>query len=252
MTVKGVDYSHYQGNPDVAAMQRDGIQFVILKAWEADNHDPEYKTNLANARQHNMPVLAYVWLHASDTHTRMQHCFDYLDGAVIALDWEQDGVPASIVEQWMDAYETYAGRQGLCYYGLYPPDNPTPRLGEWPRWFPEYCSTSQLKLQPWDGSPAPDWRHCWAIWQYSESGHVAGVEGSDCDLDQLAPTITLDDFKSWLNDGTPLPHRVDVVRPAIRLLQLALDHMGYDAGPPDGLWGPHTQQAVEDYSGWKP
>jgi GH25 family lysozyme M1 (1,4-beta-N-acetylmuramidase) len=257
MTVRGVDYSHYQSPPntshppDIRKMQADGIQFVILKAWEGDSPDPEYKTNLAAARAQNMPALGYVWLHSSDNHARMQECFDYLDGAVIALDWEQDGVPATVVEAWMDAYEAFAGREGLAYYGLYPPDEPTQRIGLWPRWFPEYTSLSGLKLEPWDGSPNPDWRTCWAIWQSSEKGHVDGIDGPN-DLDQLAPSITLDDFKSWLDDGTPLPHRIDVVRPAIRLLQLALNHMGYDAGAIDGLWGPHTQSAIEDYSGWRP
>jgi len=251
MTVRGVDYSHYQGNPDVAVLQRDGIQFVILKAWEGDNPDPEFKTNLANARVHDMPVLAYVWLHASDTHARMEQCFEYLDGAVICLDWEQDGVPARVVEDWMDSYEAFAGREGMAYYGLYPPDEPTQRIGAWPRWFPEYCTPSQLKLQPWDGSPNPDWRHCWAIWQSSESGNVSGIDG-DCDLDQLAPCIFISDLIDWLDSGTPLPPRIDVVRPAIRVLQLALNHMGYAAGEMDGLWGPRTQSAIEDYSGWSP
>jgi len=222
---------------------------VLIKAWEADAPDPEYKTNLANARAAGLPALAYVWCHASDDHARMQECFDHIDGAVLCLDWEQDGVPARVVEEWMDAYEAYAGREGMAYYGLYPPDEPTARIGRWPRWFPEYTSQSGLKLQPWDGSPNPDWRHCWAIWQSSEHGHVDGIEG-DSDLDQLAPCITISDLVAWIDQGTPLPNRPDLVRPAIRLLQLALNYQGYEAGLPDGLWGPHTQAAINDYSGY--
>jgi GH25 family lysozyme M1 (1,4-beta-N-acetylmuramidase) len=256
MTVRGVDYSHWQSPPntshppDVRRMKAAGIEFVLIKAWEGSAPDPEYKANLAAARADDMPALAYVWLHASDTPDRMQDCFDHIDGAVLCLDWEQDGVPSSIVEHWMDAYEAFAGREGMAYYGLYPPDEPTQRIGRWPRWFPEYCSPSNLKLPPWDGE-ATDWRGCWAIWQSSESGHVDGIEG-DSDLDQLAPPITIDDFRAWLNDGTPLPSRPDVVKPAIRLLQLALNHMGYDAGAVDGLWGKNTQAAIERYSGFEP
>jgi len=249
MTVRGCDYSHWQGNPDVAAMQADGIQFVLIKAWEGDSPDSEYKTNMAAARQEGVPALAYVWLHASDNEARMKACFDFIGDTVLCLDWEQDGVPSSIVEAWMDAYEARYNRQGMAYYGLYPPANPSPRVGEWPRWFPEYCTPSQLKLQPWDGSPNPDWRYCWAMWQSSESGHVDGIEGNS-DLDQLAPCISITDFTDWLDNGTPLPNRIDVVRPAIRLLQLSLNHMGYDAGPLDGLWGPNTQRAINAYSGY--
>jgi len=251
MTVKGCDYSHWQGNPDVAAMAADGIEFVLIKAWEADAPDPEYKTNMAAARQGGMPALAYVWLHATDSSSRMQECFDFVGTeAVLCLDWEQEGVPATVVEDWMDAYETRFQRQGLAYYGIYPPDNPTPRIGRWPRWFPEYCSPSGLKLQPWDGSADPDWRYCWAIWQSSQTGHVAGIAGNS-DLDQLAPCIRIEDFVAWLDQGTPLPNRPDLVRPAIRLLQLALDWQGYAAGAPDGVWGPHTQAAINDYSGYE-
>lgn len=256
MTVRGVDYSHWQNPPntsyppDPKRMALDGVEFVMIKAWEGDSPDPNYKENWANALSENMPRMAYIWVHASDSNQRIQNCFNFLgDDIVIMLDWEQEGVPSSAVELWMDAYEARYNRQGSIYYGLYPPDNPTPRIGQWLRVFPEYCSTSQLKMQPWDGSPDPDWRYCWAIWQSSQNGKVDGIDGN-CDLDQLAPNITLDDFLEWLDNGTPLPHRVDVVRPAIRMLQLALNHMGYNAGATDGLWGPHTQQAINNYSGY--
>jgi len=257
MTVRGCDYSHYQcppstsHPPDVPQMQAAGIQFVIIKAWEGDNPDPNYEANLAAARQDNMPALAYVYLHESDNDARRDACFDFIGDTVIMLDWEEGGVSNITVENWMDAYEERYGRIGAAYYGLYPPDDVTERIGRWPRVFPEYCSQSQLKLQPWDGSPDPDWRDCWAIWQSSQAGQVDGIDGN-VDLDQLAPSITIEDFKAWLGDGTPLPPRPDVVKPAIRLLQLALNHMGYDAGTVDGLWGPRTQAAVDDYSGYRP
>jgi len=232
-------------------MKADGIQFVMIKAWEADTPDPNYKQNLATARQGNLPIMAYVWLHASDNPSRMQACFDYLDGAVIMLDWEQAGVPTAIVNKWQDEYEAYANRQGAIYYGLYPPDTPNARVGQWLRVFPEYCSYTNIKLFPWDGSPNPDWRNCWGIWQNSETATVDGIDGNS-DTDYLAPTITIEDFAAWLDEGTPLPNRIDLVKPAIRLLQAALDSLGYNAGAPDGLWGPRTQTAIDDYSGYTP
>lgn len=257
MTVRGCDYSHWQSPPntghppDVRKMQADGIQFVMIKAWEGDSPDPNYKENLANAQAAGMPVMAYVWLHESDDDARRDKCFDFISDTVIMLDWEQEGVSSVTVENWMDAYEARYGRTGAAYYGLYPPDEPTARIGCWLRVFPEYTSPSGLKLQPWDGSPDPNWLHCWAIWQSSEKGDVDGIEGNS-DLDQLAPCITIEDFCAWLDQGTPLPNRIDVVRPAIRLLQLALNSMGYDAGTIDGLWGKHTQEAIDDYSGYDP
>jgi len=259
MTVRGVDYSHWQNPPntshapDVRKMKAGGIEFVLIKAWEGDSPDPNYKENHQNAVNEGMPVVAYVWLHASDTTDRMRRCLDFIGDTVIALDWEQDGVPTHVIEAWMDYYEAQRSRTGLAYYGLYPPGTPSARVGRWPRWFPEYTSPSGLKLLPWDGSADPDWRDCWAIWQSSEKGHVDGIEGGN-DLDQLAPSISIEDFCAWLGNGTPFPPPVnrDIVKPAIWLLQWSLNKAGYDAGTTDGLWGPHTQKAVEDYSGYTP
>jgi hypothetical protein len=232
-------------------MMADGIQFVMIKAWEGDSPDPNYKENAANCDREGLPYLAYVWLHESDGDERRDKCFDFIENAVIMLDWEQDGVSNVTVENWIKQYEARYDRQGAVYYGLYPPDNPTPLIGTWPRVFPEYTSPSGLKLQPWNGDPNPDWRNCWAIWQSSENGTVDGIEG-DSDLDQLAPSITIEDFMNWLDNGDPLPPRPDVVKPAIRLLQLALNSMGYNAGVTDGIWGRHTQDAVDEYSGYNP
>jgi len=255
-TVLGVDYSHWQNPPntnyppDVRQMQAAGMQFVIIKAWEADNPDPNFKENWANAEADNMPRLAYVWLHESDSDARRNACFNFLgDNIPIMLDWEQEGVSNVTVEHWMDAIEKRYGRDGAIYYGLYPPDTPTARIGQWLRVFPEYCTQSQLKLPPWDGDANPDWRNCWAIWQSTEKANIDGIDGLN-DLDQLAPCITIEDFVAWLDNGEPLPAAPDTVKPAIRRLQFRLNGAGYEAGQPDGLWGQHTQSAINDYSGW--
>jgi len=256
MTVRGVDYSHYQcppstGHaPDLERMQRDGVEFVILKAWEGNSPDPDFAANLRNARAAGMPVMAYVYLHASDDEARMQACFDVIGDTVLCLDWEDADTPAAIVEAWMDAYEDHFSRRGLCYYGLYPPAEATPRIGEWPRWFPRYAAAPGLL--PWDGmDPEPDWRECWAIWQSSCSGRVDGIDGP-VDLDELAPALTLSDLLAWLADdgsGPPPKPAIDVVKVAIAGLQRALNAEGYDAGTVDGLWGPHTQSAIDRYAG---
>src|SRR5262245_52019232 len=172
---RGIDYSHYQCPPSTSHMPRAedmraaGIEFVIIKAWEGDSPDPNFTANLADALSAGMPALAYVFLHASDHADRMRKCFEHIGNTVLCLDWEGAGVPASVVEAWMDEYEDYYKRRGLAYYGLYPPGEPTPRIGEWPRWFPRYASAPGLP--PWDGaSPSPDWRNFYAIWQNSCTG----------------------------------------------------------------------------------
>src|SRR5215831_4889680 len=132
MTVHGVDYSHYQNPPstsyppNASRLKLNGIEFAIIKAWEADSPDPNYQRNYADAVAAGLPTMAYVYLHSSDSSTRMQRCFDYIGSTVLCLDWEAQGVSASVVEAWMDAYETRYARQGMVYYGLYPPATATP------------------------------------------------------------------------------------------------------------------------------
>jgi len=248
MSGKGVDYSHYQGTPNVQKMMDDGVEFVIIKAWEGDHPDPNFTENLENAIDAHMPVMAYVYLHSSDTDARRQACFDHIGETVLCLDWEAEGVQAHVVEAWMDAYEAVYNRRGMVYYGSYPPDAPTPRIGEWPRWFPHYAN--KPALPPWDGiTPNPDWRDCYAIWQSSSTGKVDGISGL-VDTDELAPYLSIGELIAWINESRPPRPDVDLVEPAIRCLQLALNVAGYNAGTVDGLWGPHTQQAIDDYSGW--
>lgn len=254
--MSGVDYSHWQcppstGHmPDAARMKADGIEFVILKAWEGSSPDPNFAENLKDAEAAGMPVMAYVYLHAGDDAARMRACFDAIGDTVLCLDWEDAQVKAGTVEAWMDAYEARYGRRGLCYYGLYPPAEPTPRIGQWPRWFPRYASAPGLLA--WDGiDPRPDWRDCWAIWQCSDKGRVDGIDGN-VDMNQLAPALSIEELVRWLGNDRPPRPQIDLVKPAIERLQLALNVAGYDAGEPDGLWGPLTQAAIEEYSGWSP
>ena len=242
----GVDYSHYQNYPNVLEMAEDGVEFVIIKAWEGSSPDPHFATNISNAHAASMPAMAYVFLRPSDAPSSMRACFNHIGRTVLCLDWEASDVKASVVEAWMEEYELHYRRCGMVYYGLYPPDDPTPRIGKWPRWFPRYSSSPGLP--PWDGiDKSPDWRDCYAIWQNSCTGRVNGVDG-DVDTDQLAPALTIGDLMNWLNHGrVPHPH-IDIVKPAIAKLQGALNVSGYDAGTVDGLWGPHTQSAIDRYN----
>src|SRR5215831_2731370 len=105
MSGSGVDYSHWQcppntaHMPDVRRMGANGVEYVILKAWEGDAPDPNFKENLANAQRAGMPAMAYVYLHASDDADRKVACFDHIGDTVLCLDWEEAGVPASVVER---------------------------------------------------------------------------------------------------------------------------------------------------------
>src|SRR5215467_13019936 len=156
MTTFGIDISHYQGQVNFDMLANSGVEFIGMKAWENGQPDSMFESNRNQTRRTGIPCWGYVYMHNSDTDDQIQRCFQTLADTVIALDWESPDCMANTVERWMDAYERHAQRQGLCYYGLYPPQPATSRIGEWPRWFPEYTDPSNLKLMPWLGQPNPD------------------------------------------------------------------------------------------------
>jgi len=251
MTTFGVDISHYQGQVNFDLLVADGsVEFCGMKAWEDGQADYTFETNRSQCRRVGLPCFGYVYMHASDTDDQIQRCFQTLADTVIALDWEAPDCGSNTVERWMDAYERHAQRQGLAYYGLYPPQPATSRMSLWPRWFPEYTDPTNLKLPPWLGQPNPDWRNYYAIWQFSDKVIVDGISGP-CDGNQLSPAISIDAFKHWLDTGNfppipPLPE-IPILPPAE--MQLALLLQGYSVGPSgvDGIWGPDSADALARY-----
>src|SRR5262245_52613983 len=239
MTVFGADISHYQGAIDFEALVAAGCQFLGIKAWEHGQADSMFGRNRDEARRSHMAHWGYAFLHDSDTDDQITACIHALGGTVLALDWEAPDCSARTVERWMEKYESICGRQGLAYYGLYPPQAATARIGEWPRWFPEYANAS--KLMPWNGQLNPDWRECYAIWQFSSKVRIDGYSG-DLDADQLAPAIPIGALEKWLDSGTwpPIPELPEIPIRTASEMQLALLMRGYSVGPAgvDGIWGP--------------
>ena len=247
MTVFGVDVSHYQGTIDFNAL-KDSAQFVGIKAWENGQPDPLFQSNRNQCQRLGLPCWGYAFLHDSDSVDDMNACFHLLGDTVLALDWEASNCSAATVERWMDNYETALKRQGLAYYGLSPPEDATARIGQWPRWFPEYNSYS--KLTPWNGEADPDWRSYYAIWQFSDRVTVDGV-ADPCDGNQLAPAIPVTALATWLdtNSWPPLPPLPQIPIRTAGEMQLALLMRGYSVGPSgvDGIWGPDSAAALDHY-----
>lgn len=67
MPVFGLDISHHQDlGLDLARARREGIEFVFLKATEGSTFvDPEFKANLAEARNAGLMVAAYHYVRSS-------------------------------------------------------------------------------------------------------------------------------------------------------------------------------------------
>lgn len=263
--VLGADISHYQQRPDMDELLDDGVQYVIGKATERMGVDPDFEWNRNEAAKRNILFLPYPFLRPDDTDQTRKHFFDVVGKMPPCLDWEVPGVTAAIVDGWIDYTEDEIGRDGMAYYGKWPPATPSFKIRRWPRWYPQYPNNPMQtgpRLPAWDGaSPVTDWSTEWLIWQYTGKGRLPGIV-DQIDLNRLA--CPLDVFKTWVETGNwPLSGKPAVqVRVAVplvptervlylncegddvRLLQRRLVSWGITVAV-DGDFGKDTYNAVQ-------
>jgi GH25 family lysozyme M1 (1,4-beta-N-acetylmuramidase) len=263
----GVDVSHYQGKPDWDKLKSDGITFAVIKCIDGGAIDAEFEFNRQAAIDRDIPWLPYAYLRPGDSAATVATFCDAVGetGIPAALDWEAKDVPASVMEQWIDASHTQLGRAPLAYYGLYPPAPLTPKIRQCVRWYPQYpgSPTADPKIPPWDGRTAvTDWSKCWFIWQWTGTGSIPGIGGA-VDLDRLSCSAGV--FLNWYATGNlpamaaaplPPPGSLPITR-TLRLhstgadvaaLQQRLLDLGF-ATSVDGIFGPQTEQSVMAFQG---
>lgn len=97
MTARFLDLSAYNDVRDFAALKRDGIAFVVLKATEgATVVDARFYANSSDARVARMPIVPYHFLRAGNAEPQARH---FLATAVptwpedpgLAVDFEPEG-----------------------------------------------------------------------------------------------------------------------------------------------------------------
>lgn len=272
----GADASRYQLDLDFDRLVADGVRYIIIKATQGMGVDPKFERNRSEAAKRGMMAFAYPFLQPSDTDAVIEHFLDVTDGMVPALDWEQAGTPASDVERWMDLSEARLGRDGLAYYGKWPPQPVTARITGWPRWLPQYSGndSAPCSLPIWAGNaPEPaDWSKTALIWQYTGTGRLPGV-APQIDLNRIA--CPLDVLQRWHDTGSfgelpevapalakPIPATTPTspalgsrdlhlhsTGPDVRELQRRLIALGYPVGASldDGDYGPATVSAVKAF-----
>jgi GH25 family lysozyme M1 (1,4-beta-N-acetylmuramidase) len=263
---KGIDVSHYQGRPDWNRVRAAGVEFAIIKCAESGGIDAEFERNRKALEDLKLPWLPYAFLRPGDTNATIQVFCDAMGktGIPAAIDWEAEHVSATVVERWIDRTQTTLGHSPLVYYGLFPPDAPTPAIRRCPRWYPQYpgSETAASRLPPWDGSSAvSDWSRRWFIWQWSETGQIDGIDGRPVDLNRLS--CPLDTFKTWYeSDSMPeaAPPATGSARPLeisrllrlhatgddVAALQQRLAELGF-AVDTDGVFGQETRRAVAEF-----
>jgi len=191
--MNGIDVSRYDGVIDWPNIQP-GLSFVWIKATDGLGPDAMYAKNIPGARASSIPLVGSYHFFQPDDDPQKQ-CDNFVATA---------NIPSGDLRPMVDAEsqkhraltpadaDTLGTLLGLLQakLGYYPVLYTSP--GSWaamnnpssgggfqfancPLWIARYTS------DPDPGTPAP-WA-TWRIWQYSETGSVAGITG-DVDLDR--------------------------------------------------------------------
>lgn len=193
----GCDVSHFQATVGWPTLAAAGVGYAIVKATQGMHTDPLFLANIDAAADAGLITFAYPFLQPTDDDAVVANFLAVTGGVVPAYDWEMAGVSDAVVERFIKGYEDKAGRVGLVYCGIDPPDKISALIESWPRWFPEYAS--QPRLPAWDGVSVPDWSKEWVIWQYTGNGREPGVTTA-IDLNRCAVPLTT--LRAWHDTGT--------------------------------------------------
>ena len=195
----GIDVSKFQGRIDwqTVAAQSD-VRFVYIKATEGSTvSDSRYARNLKGAREAGLPVGSYHYF------IGRRSARDQFDNfcRTVPRD-EQDLLPMVDVEEagnrlvaperlrenlreFMELIHEEYGVYPILYsqYGFY-----NARLaGHF-----DDCLIFMARYSKQE--PRLKGKAAYAIWQYSERGHIPGIKGT-VDLDRFSPRTTLSDLR---------------------------------------------------------
>lgn len=192
---RGIDVASYQGNPDWAAVARDGYQFAITKLSEGTNYvNPTFARNWAEIKRVGMARGVYHFARPSANTPDAEAAY-FLDnlayyggalqpGDLVVLDIEDErthtgdayGTVARWSLGWLQYVEEVVGFKPLVYTGPWYTSTrgfkDVPELASYGLWLASYQSQMPPPVAPWDTL---------AIWQFTSSGRVAGIAG-DVDL----------------------------------------------------------------------
>ena len=198
--IEGIDVSHWQNTPDWSAAAADGVRFAVAKATEDQTFvDDQYATNRAQAAAVSLPFTAYHFAQPDTTpNDAVLEADHFVDTAQLGrnhllpvLDLEvNNGLGPKKLKAWTKTWlarvQQRLGVKAIIYTG---PSFWATKMGN-TRWFAD--NGYRLWIAHYDVSqptvPANNWGgRGWTLWQYTNQGTVAGVDG-DVDLDRYAGT----------------------------------------------------------------
>ncbi|MGF1775681.1 glycoside hydrolase family 25 protein [Vibrio nomapromontoriensis] len=189
--IKGIDVSHYQGKIIWKSVDTDDIKFSIAKASGGVSYiDPDFNVNWNGMKEQSLIRGAYHFFYPQDDPVKQANNYLKVVGTFQPKDLppivdvevtgekDTDAIVTGLL-QWLTTVEKATKRRPMIYSDLdfaqqYLSD---PRLRDYPLWIAEYSDVVKTLPKPWQSQG-------WTIWQYSQTGEVAGIDG-DVDLDQF-------------------------------------------------------------------
>ncbi len=174
---QGIDVSKYQGSINWAAVASSGISFTFIKVGSTKSGmDPYFVSNVQGAQAAGVRTGVYIYSYATtveqaaaEAQLVLQWIEPYNINFPIAWDIEDS------VQKGLDANTCTAMANTFC--GIISQAGYTPILYTYTNFYKTHF-TSGIAYDKWiaqysDHNDTPGW----AIWQYSSSGTVAGING---------------------------------------------------------------------------
>lgn len=218
MRLEGIDVSHWQSEINWQECKQTNIAFAIVKATDGISYvDPQFKNNWVGIQKIGLQRGAYHYYRpeadAEQQATHFVQTVGNFDQLPPILDLEQatqlnNATLIHNIKVWLDKVEALTNQRCIIYTsGGYWNARMVDSHGQPPTWTTDY----HLWLAQWTHAAQPTlplgWQ-TWLLWQYTNAGHVNGINGPvDCSwfngsLDELS---TLD---SLAPNREPLPYIV--------------------------------------------
>lgn len=197
-TYYGIDVSHHQGQIDwkkvvsASAASDYPLKFVFIKATEgASFNDPDYETNIANARNMGFVCGTYHFYNPKTSPARQAAFFlenlSLLPGDLApVVDIEVNGVKGELATdliQFLYEIESKTGMTPIIYTSAKYKDRylSDPAFDRFPFWVAHYYVEK------------PDTKAPWKVWQFTDRARVPGITGA---VDMNVFSGTPEEFRS--------------------------------------------------------
>lgn len=273
--MKGIDISNLNGTANIASVKSAGYGFVISKITEGCTFVDKYgRQNVANTKANGLIAGAYHFARFRDKSTAIreanffkQNCPSNVDFVVLDFEQQCSGDMTDACLAFLNSVSSIAPAliySNPNYINLYLNSNIT----KYPLWVAHYGVSSPS---------TPKWGD-YAIWQYSETGSVSGVNGNvDLNISGSAfnsiinknnsspsnfvPNGSIKQLQSVIGanaDGIPGPEtlskcpllQVGSSGNAVKWLQYVLNSLCHEHINKDGIFGQDTKRVLINYQGY--